>query len=432
MTNATDEFVSFLMRTAQTDFSEAVLQKSKECILDYLGCVYAGAKINREAFSKNQYGEGKCEIFGLGIITDAATAAFVNGFNAHTAELDDGNRFGMMHLGANILSALFAVYQKKKISFENIVRANIIGYEAGVRVSLAMQPGHKKKGFHTSGTAGTIASAVAVATALDCNAQQLKAAISAAATSAAGLLEIQSDSSELKPYNIGHAAMAGLTAAEIGMLGFAAPQDVLDGPRGLLKLLSDTPNTNKLYQEADRFEIERIYVKPYAACRHCHSAIEAAITLKKRHQILFKDIERITVETYALAIKGHDHTTIESISSARLSIPFSIAVAYLYGSAGLNEFTQQTIRNPEVLSLTKRVTVTENKAFTNDAKAKRIAQVAIYTQDGRQYSERVDYAKGDPENPISREELIEKFRALMAWSGNEDKTNDIINMIFNK
>lgn len=432
MMNATDEFVSFIIKLKQAAFSDEVIQKSKECILDYVGCAYAGAKINQEKLRQNEYGDGKCEIFGLGIKTDALTAAFVNGFNAHTAELDDGNRFGMVHLGAGIISALYAVYQEKNIHFENIVTANIIGYEVGVRISLAMQPGHKKRGYHTSGTAGTLASAVAVAVALDCNEKQLKAVISAAATSAAGLLEIQNNSSELKPYNLGHAAMSGLMAAYIGMTGFEAPQDILNGPRGMLKLLSDNQNIDELYKEKGFYEMERIYVKPYAACRHCHSAIEATILLKNKYHISIENIEKIVVYTYALAIKGHDHTKIESISSARLSIPFSVAAAYVYGNAGLNVYTQRAICDKEVLSLTKRIVVIENEAFTNDAKSRRIAQVVIETKGHQQYAERVDYAKGEPENPMSYNELVKKFHSLMEWSGNENIKNNVIEKIFNR
>ncbi|MBR2589970.1 MAG: MmgE/PrpD family protein [Clostridia bacterium] len=430
MMNATDNFVSFILKLKQTTFPEALIQKSKECFLDYLGCAYAGAKMNRQKLMSRDYITGKCEIFGLGVKTDALTAAFVNAFNAHTTELDDGNRFGMMHLGASIISALYAVQQEKDICFEKLITANIIAYEAGVRISLAMQPSHKEKGFHTSGTAGTIACAIAVAVALDCNEMQLKSTISAAATSAAGLLEIQNGASELKPYNIGHAALSGLMAAYTGMMGFEAPEDILNGQRGLLKLLSDNQNTQVLYQEKSAYEIERIYVKPYAACRHCHSAIEAAILLKNKYNIPQQSIETITVYTYALAIKGHDHTQIENVPSAKLSIPFSVAIAYVHAKAGLSEFTADTIGDSEVLSLTKKVIVKEDKSFTDDVSSKRIACVVIKTKDNRQYRQRVDYAKGDPENPMRFDELCEKFQSLMKWSGKETISNSIMKKIF--
>ena len=431
MMNATDNFVSFILQLKQTSFPEAVIRKSKECFLDYLGCAYAGAKMNRQKLLQREYTAGKCEIFGSDIKTDALTAAFFNAFNTHTTELDDGNRFGMLHLGASIISALYAIQQEKNLQFKNIVTANIIGYEVGVRLSLAMQPAHKEKGFHTSGTAGTIACAVAVAVALDCDQKQLKAAISAAATSAAGLLEIQNDSSELKPYNVGHAALSGLMAAYTGMMGFDAPKDILNGQRGFLKLLSENQNIDELYKEKDFYEIERIYVKPYAACRHCHSAIEATILLRNKYKIPIEAIEKITVYTYALAIKGHNHTKIEGVSSAKLSIPFGVALAYICGKAGLNEYNLDIIRNPVVLSLTKKVVVEEDDAFTHNTLSKRNSCVEIITKDNQRYTQKIDFAKGDPENPMNFDELVEKFHALMKWSGNEKASNMIIEKIFN-
>jgi len=429
MLNITDEFVSYIMKLKNTSFSEDVIAKAKECVLDYLGCAYAGSKVNSSKFEQSNYSVGKCELLGYDIKTDARTAAFVNGFNAHTVELDDGNRFGMIHLGANIISALIAASQDKELGFDKIVLGTIIGYEIGVRISLAMQPGHKKRGYHTSGTAGTIASAVAVAVAMGCNEKQLKATISSAATSAAGLLEIQENSSELKPYNVGHAALSGINAAYIGMLGFESPDDILNGTRGMLKLLSDNQNLNELVKNNDYYEIQRIYVKPYAACRHCHSAIEAIIAIRNENNISIDDIDVIKVDTYALAINGHNHTDIKSVSSARLSIPFSVALAFIRGNAGLNDYILDTINDKDILSLTRKVVVCENKEFTNDAKSKRIAEVTLTTHDGKAYSKRVDYAKGDPENPMSREEIIDKFISLDEWSGHFDK-KEIIKTIF--
>ena len=323
------------------------------------------------------------------------------------------------------------MYQDKHIDFKRVVIANIIGYEIGVRISLSIQPSHKNRGYHTSGTIGTIASAVAVAVALDCDDKQLKAVISSAATSAAGLLEIQESPSELKPYNIAHAALSGLNAAYVGMLGFCAPNDIMNGKRGMLKLLGDNQIIDELYMKKSFYEIERIYVKPYAACRHCHSAIEAAINLKNKYNIAVEEVERIYVYTYALAIEGHDHNVINGVSSAKLSIPFSVALGYVYGEAGLNEYNQNNVKDKELLSLSKKVFVVEKTEYTNAKKSKRVAEVCIQTKDNKEYSERVDYAKGDPENPMSFDELVKKFNSLMIWAGYEQEKDEYYNKIFN-
>lgn len=430
--NATDLFVDYIIKLRKTPMPERVIVKAKECLLDYIGVTFAGAAVNKSRTDILVAGNtGSCEILGSDVRTNSREAAFINAFNAHTIELDDGSRFGMIHLGAGIVPAVIAAAQEKELSYENILKGIILGYEAAVRVSLAMQPGHKKRGFHTSGTCGLIGAAVGVACAMECNDGQLKAVISAAATSASGLLEIQEDASTLKPYNLGHAAMAGLNAAYVGMAGFIGPEDILYGKRGMLRLLSDDHDLDKLAEEKDYFEIERIYVKPYAACRHCHSAIEAALKIRNEYVIPSEAIKRIEIKTYELAVRGHDHREIRGIASAKLSMPFSVAAAYILGTAGMEAFTDQTISNAEILGLTRKVEVINDKTITSQSKDKRIAEVNVITEKSKAGC-RVEYARGDPENPLTQDEIIDKFEKLMMWSGNANKCDKIKEAILRK
>lgn len=429
MENKTNDFASYIIDIVD-NLPDKVVKKAKQCVTDYLGCAIAGSKVNKDNFEKGFYNQGKCDIFGYDTKTDSKTASFINGFNGHTVELDDGSRFGMIHLGACIIPAVIASAQENDIDYSMILKGVVAGYEASVRMSLAMQPSHKKRGFHTTGTCGTIGAAIAVAIAMGCTHSQLVSTISSAATSSAGLLEIQENASTLKPYNAGHAAMAGLNAAYIGMMDFCAPDDILFGTRGFIRLFSDTINVKKLCEKTDYFEIERIYVKPYAACRHCHSAIEAILELRKNN-ISVDNINRIQVNTYSMAVLGHDHTEIKGISSAKLSIPYSVALSYIVGDCGINDFTEENLNNQEILDLTKRVIVDENPEFSSQSSKKRIAEVTIYTNDGRYFSHRVDYAKGDPENPIIDYDLENKFRSLLTWSGFENVADSIINKVYN-
>lgn len=428
--NATDIFVEYIMKLKQKPLPEKVSEKTKECLLDFVGVTYAGACVNKERMQKVLSGDaGRCDVLGYNIKTVSREAAFINALNAHTAELDDGSRFGMIHLGAGIIPAVIAAAQEKELPYNSVIEGIIVGYEAAVRVSLAMQPGHKKRGFHTSGTCGLIGAAVGVACAMDCDRKQLKAVVSAAATSAAGLLEIQEDASTLKPYNLGHAAMAGLNAAYVGMAGFIGPEDILNGSRGMLRLLSDNQSVDKLATETDYYEIEQIYVKPYAACRHCHSAIEAILRLRDGFHIPTEDIIKIQIQTYEMAVRGHEHHNIYGIASAKLSMPFSVAAAYVLGTAGMEAFTEQTISNQTIIGLMSKVEVVVDPDMTVQAKSKRIAEVHIVTE-AREESFRVDYAKGDPENPLSRDELIQKFELLMEWSGRSQESMEIKRNIF--
>ena len=344
---------------------------------------------------------------GYDKMTDGKTAALVNGFNAHCLELDDGQRFAMIHLGASVISAINAAQDERAFSDGAYKIGIIMGYEAACRIAITMQPFHKNRGYHAAGTCGTIGSAVGAAFAIGMDKQQMKRVLTIAAGSSAGMLEIQEQGSEVKPYNVGRAAMDGLTAAYMGETDFALPDDMLGGERGFFRTFSDSYDVSKLIENTDYFEIERIYVKPYASCRHSHSAVEAAIRIHDR--IDSKTIESVLVETYKLGVKGHDHTDIQGIASAKLSTPYAVAAALLYGIADLSVFEPL---DEKIIRFAAKIRVIEKQELTDECPQKRIAIVTAITKDGASITERVDYAKGDPENPMTEEELKEKQMTL--------------------
>ena len=412
MQNLSVDFLSYLKAKSQM-ITDDILEKAKDCLCDYLAVTEAGACASYKRWETFYMHApvGKVSVIGTDVVTDGKTACLVNGYNAHSLELDDGHRFGMIHLGASIITALHSANMENDISQEKILRGLIMGYEAACRLAIAIQPSHKKKGFHTAGTCGTIGAAVGVAFALDMNSKQMQTILAAAVTSSAGMLEIQEQSSELKPYNLGRAAMDGLAAAYMGFTDFLGSDDMLGGERGFLHLFSDESQPNKAIEQHDYFEIERIYVKPYAACRHCHSAMEAAMIL--RENINVDEIEKVNVETYRLAVKGHDHTEIHGSASAKLSIPYSVAVSFILGRGDVTAFDLENIKRQDVLYLAKNVVVKENKEFSLCSPQKRIAKVTVQLKDGTVKEHRVDYAKGEPENPMSREEIKKKAEELL-------------------
>lgn len=431
--NVTDLFMRYIWEKSEKTLPEQVVRQAKKCLIDYIGVTFAGAARTNPAMTQYMCctsENGKCSVIGTGRKADAVTAAFVNGFNAHVLELDDGHRYGMIHLAAPVISAAIAAAENENAGGERLIQGIVIGYEAAVRLSVAIQPAHKKAGFHTAGTCGTIGAAVGAGIILGLDIDQLKAAVSAAGTSAAGLLEIQENASELKPYNTGHAAMSGLNAAYVGRAGFCGPNDILGGPRGMVTVLASGADVEKMTNQQAYYEIEKVYFKPYAACRHCHSAIEAAMKLRKETELTVEEIEAVTVYTYQLAVKGHDHTRIEGVPSAKLSIPFCVAAAYLMSDSNPVEFTEKNVTDKQLLTLTGKVHVAESEEFTEMSPARRIAEVVITDTEGKKYSRRIDYAKGDPENPMSEDEIRNKFYQLMEMSGNQNRSNAILDTVY--
>lgn len=434
--NLSEQVINRVLDLYDIAIPAEVLHQAKRCILDYCGVVLAGTEVNKEkninyldAVSQN-YTDGECTMFGMKSSADIYTAALINAMNAHVIELDDGHRFGMMHMGATIISAVFAVAEKREISGEIQLRAIICGYEVAIALARQIQPGHKLKGYHATGTCCVVGAAMAIGLMLHYTSEQLQGTLSAAATSAAGLLEVIDDGSQLKPYNVGHAAVAAIMSAFTGGAGFQGPEDVLGGKRGFFAVLAKAEDYLKIKEsvlfEKDIWFIEQIYTKPYAACRHCHPAIEA--TLHIRSKLLeaygkFEEsgIKKIDVETYRLAIVGHDKKNVTNVSAAKMSTPYSVAVALLKGLAGIDAYEAEFLAEQDLRELREKVEIKLNEELDALSPQKRAAIVKVFLEDGNVYCERVDYPRGEPENKMTDKELEEKFENLACFNGKEEK-----------
>lgn len=401
--NNTDSFINGLIAKSQYIPAKVLLQ-ARNVLLDYLGVTAGGLKYIIERHSE--------------LVAAAPSSVFLNGFAAHVLELDDGHRHGMIHLGASIVSAIIDAAEKEGLDSGSVLRGIVMGYEVAVRCARAIQPGHKVRGYHVSGTCGTIGSAMGIAFACNYNKEQLKSTLACAVSSAAGVLEIQEQASELKPYNTARAAYDGVLAAQVGKIAMSGPDDILGGKRGFMAVLTDTPKSEFLTEFDDEgFCIEGTYQKVHAACRHCHPAIDATLDMRNDLNIKPEQIEKIEVHTYKLAVGSHDHTEIMGISSAKLSTPFAVALALVKESCGYADYNVDSLNDYWIKNLTRKVSVIEDDNLTAQSPAVRGAKVTIYMKDGNEYEASCLYPKGEPENPLTQEELENKFQGLAVYGG---------------
>ena len=162
--------------------------------------------------------------------------------------------------------------------------------------------------------------------------------------------------------------------------------------------------------------VQKSYTKPYASCRYTHPAVEAAIGFR-RDGVRPEDVKKITVRTYSLAVRGHDHQEIPGSYSAKMSIPYSVAAGLMFGKAGLDEFSEEQVRAEDILALTGKVFEEADEAFSQAFPATQTALVEVETTEGGRLQKQVDFPKGEPENPLSEEEFRERYEALMAFGG---------------
>ena len=408
--NITEGFIEGIVIKSQLIPHHVMLQ-ARKVLLDYLGVLAGGTRYLEEEHPD--------------LITASPSAAFLYGFAAHVLELDDGHRHGMIHLGASIVSALLDVAKKENLQSDDVLRGIVMGYEVAVRCARSIQPGHKERGYHVSGTCGTIGSAMGIAFACGYNTEQMKSTLACAVSRAAGVLEIQEQASEMKPYNLGRAALAGEVAAQVGKLAMPGPDDILGGKRGFIAALTDTPKPEFLTDFSNNdYAIMGIYQKVHAACRHCHPAIDATIDMRNDLNLKPDQIDRIEVHTYKLAVGSHDHTQIMGISSAKLSTPYAVALAIVKGSAGYADYNEVNLENDCIKMLTRKVSVIEDENLTARSPAVRGAKVTIYLKNGNVFEAPCLYPKGEPEHPLTQVELEEKFRGLALYGGLTQKECD--------
>lgn len=403
----TNQFINSIIELGQNTYLNEVQNAARSVLIDYLGVRLAGKQLMNS----------QCNSLIEELGDTLQTRALLGGIYAHVLELDDGHRVGMVHSGAPVISALLSVAVFFPVSSLDLIRGIVVGYEVAIRLACTVQPSHKLKYYHATGTCGTVGAAMGIAAMLGFDFEQTKSAFSAATTSAAGILEMIDGDTQIKPYNAGRAAMDGVTAAFIGKARFKSPDDALGGKRGFLKVMTDEPKLKYVTDfSGDKYMIESIYRKPYAACRHCHPSIEAALTLRNKKEFELDEVKHINVTTYKLAVEGHDHTRIEGSNSAKMSIPYSLAVALCTGKAGMDEFTEEQIKDARVLKMTEKVSVASNDDLSALCPQKRVAIVTVKTDKG-EFVERVDYPKGEPENPLTEAELETKFRGLAMYGG---------------
>ena len=163
------------------------------------------------------------------------------------------------------------------------------------------------------------------------------------------------------------------------------------------------------------YAIMKSYTKPYASCRYTHPSVEAAIMMREGLNI--GDIEEVDIRTYDLAVSGHDHTDIPGSYSAKMSIPYATAAGFIYGKAGLQEFREDVVKGAEITELTKKINVCADDELSKAFPAIQGAVVTVKTSDGKEYTERVDFPKGEPENPMTDREFRERYDGLMGYAG---------------
>jgi 2-methylcitrate dehydratase PrpD len=253
---------------------------------------------------------------------------------------------------------------------------------------------------------------------LDLSADQLATALGIAGTMAAGSLEYLSDGAWTKRLNPGWAGHAGITAAQLARAGFSGPRTVFEGRLGVLHAYSDAPLPDRLLEDLGApFQIMRASIKPYACCRYNHGLIDCVLRLRDEHAVKPEQVERVRLDVLSggallVADPIERKRAPANVVDAQFSAPFAAAVALARGAAGLREYSQASVDDPVIRGLMARTDCGRDPDLDALYPRQWPAAAEIELRDGRRLRARIDHATGEPENPVPRAGLVEKFVEL--------------------
>ncbi|HUA19825.1 MAG TPA: MmgE/PrpD family protein [Bryobacteraceae bacterium] len=441
MKEYTRELVGFLHPLEASDLPPDVLDRARYFLLDYLAVAIRGSREDSaQALQRmvQRIGANGCAtILGTKARTIPGLAALANGAAAHGIEMDDTHSGGSIHLGATMYSAALALAETMPdTSMDSLLTAVVAGFEATARIAMAVQPKeHYALGFHPTQTCGVFGAALTSAKLLGLSADQTLAAVGIAGSMAAGSMEFLAEGAWTKRIHPGLAAQNGIHAALLAAEGFSGPLHILEGRDGFLHGYSRNPVPERLTAKlGESFEILHTAVKPHACCRYMQGPIDAILALAREHNLEASQVRRIEVAILAagwniVADPREKKYNPDSIVDAQFSMPFGAAVALLDGAAGLDQFTMQKIRSPRVREVMAKVALVKDARLEETFPKEWPARVTIETEDGRRLEKFVRYPKGDPENPLSWDEMAAKFRSLAGAVLSEERCSVIIDAI---
>jgi 2-methylcitrate dehydratase PrpD len=412
------------------------VEKAKGTLIDYLGCALAGSTWPRSKVALDLMtelgGTEESTIIGTSRKTAVDRAAFLNGmFGSSAPQLDDVMSDSYGHPGVATHPAVLAVGERAGADGKEAIVAIVSGYELAMRVGAAVGREAFERGWHPRGGCNVFAAAVAAGKLLGLNStEDYCATLGLAGNKASGLIAAAFFHDAWYMLS-GNAAQDGVVAALFAELGYDAGCTILeDSFGGYCRIVCDDPNWDRLTRGLGHdFEIMNIGQKVHSSSGGTHAAIDAALSIVMEHDIEPEDVERVTVWGSELTAKTMGRPFPDNHINATMSVPYLVAVAISDRQVSLPQFTEQKLRDPRLAELQKRTEVVLDAELDALAPACIPARVEVVTGDGHAYSKEVRSPRGMPADPLTAEELHDKFRSLAGGVLQPSAISETIEMV---
>jgi 2-methylcitrate dehydratase PrpD len=431
----------FIIDTRSTDIPADVAHLGKRSVLDGLGLALAGAvsdtaKIAQRYLSSLGMANARDSmVIGTGMRLPARFAAFANGIAIHADDFDDTQLavakdrvYGLLtHPTSTALPPVLALTEREKRSGRDLMTAYQIAVEVECKVAEAILPRHYQQGFHSTATCGAIGAAAGAARLLGLDRDATRRALSIGASQAAGLRE--NFGTMTKPFHAGRAAESGLVAAELAGLGFTASPIGLEADRGFFRAAGGGYSAEMIDGKLGHpwtFAFPGVSIKPHPSGSLTHPGMSVMLDLVHRYDLRPDRVKRVSVGTNHNMPNALIHHRPTNELQAKFSMEFCMAILLLERKAGLEQFTDEVVRRPDVQALLRRV----DFGVHPDAEAagfdKMTTIVEIELSDGTTVKGSADFGKGSPANPMTDAELADKFRQCASWGGLDSRRADAV------
>jgi 2-methylcitrate dehydratase PrpD len=414
----TKKLASFLSGLEYHDLTKEVVERTKDLILDQIGVALAASSkpwsLKVYDYVKGFGGQRESTILNYGDKVKAENAAFANGSFGHGFEMDDTYLPGNTHPGAVVIPAALALGEREGVDGKRFLVAIIIGYETMGRVARAIAPSCGERGFHPISVSGPIGAAATVGKLLKFDDDLMLNGISVAASHSSGLMEYTQTGGSVKRMHGGMAAFGGIRAALLAHAGITGPPTILEGRSGFCRAFSDDSRpgeiTSKLGKE---FVVMETSIKRHCCCYQIQAPLDVTSKMVTEYGIKPKDIEEIVMGSNRLAPRQVG-AILEprSVVEAQFSAPFSVAMCVVKGSNGFRDYTEENLKDPDIMALAEKVRLEVDDEVQALYPEKRAVRMTIKLKDGTIYQQKLDGAKGTPVNPLTRKEVVIKFRDL--------------------
>ena len=398
----------------------AAIERIKLCMLDTFGCGLFGSSLPWAGivadFAGDLGGPRESTVWGRDFKVSASNAALANGTAVHSFEIDDLHKTSIVHPGSIALTSAMATAEHiGGCNGKTFLAALVAGYEVAIRVGMSVGTSHLQKGFHPTGTNGTFGAAAAAGRLLNLDADKMTHALGIAGTQAAGLMAAQY-SAMVKRMHAGRAAQSGVYGALLAQRGLTGITNILEADYGgYCKVMADKSDLGLLTGGlGENFETAIVGFKPYAAGGSTHTGHEAVKAIMQENRLAADMVDKIIIRATTAT---YHHTSWEyhpeGVTAAQMNLHYVAAVTALEGQIFIDQFTEEKIKDPRIIAFTRKVEVVPDPELDKLGPEFRHAIIAeLKTNDGKVFIKRVDTAKGSNQNPMTSEEVIEKYKVL--------------------